>query len=53
MRVISFEQLLSRYSPAELRDGSETSRNEMLAKYPFSVLVEGAYFETDSLEKWI
>lgn len=53
MRVVSFEDLLSSYEPTYLRDGYEKKRKEMFEKYPFSVLVEGGYQETDGLEKWI
>lgn len=53
MRVYPFEQLLSDYAPEHLREGYDVERQRLLGKYPFSVLVEGAYFETDGLEKWI
>lgn len=53
MRVVTFQQLQTEYDTAHLREGYEEKRKEMFEKYPFSVLLEGGYHETDGLEKWI
>ncbi|MGN6419083.1 MAG: hypothetical protein ACTHMC_16415 [Pseudobacter sp.] len=53
MKIYSFDLFLTEHAPGNYAEEYKTRRNEMLGKFPFSVLLDGAYFETDSLEKWI
>lgn len=53
MKLQSWQQLLFLFNSSLLNEGVEESRQTMLEKFPYSVLVEGLYVETDGLEKWI
>lgn len=53
MKVYTFDIFIAEHAPGNLREKFMIRRKGMLEKFPFSVIVDGAYFETDSLEKWI
>jgi len=53
MKVQSFQQMLAEYGITELESDDKGSREEMLVKYPYSVILEGGYMELDNLNKWI
>lgn len=53
MRVHSYSTMLATYGIQELEEDELTEREEMLAKFKFSVIVEGDFLEYDTVEKWI
>lgn len=45
--------MLSEYGITELEFSDNTSRDELLSVYPYTVILEGGFMEFDSLNKWI
>lgn len=53
MRNVSFNEMLLEYGINDLDNHDKESRDELLLKYPFSLIVELDYMELDNLGIWI
>lgn len=53
MRTVSLNEILLEYGIDNLDDDDKESREELLSKYPFSLIVEAEFMELDNLERWI
>jgi hypothetical protein len=53
MKLQSWQELLLQYGITELEPDDAISRNALLLKRPWSVILEGDFMELDSLNKWI
>ena len=54
MRTQTYEQMLPEYDFQDGLDPDDAEeREKLLLQYPYSVIVEGAFMEIDSLQRWI
>lgn len=53
MRVQTYQQMLSEYGHEGLDPDDQVSRELLLQKFPYAVIVQGGFMEYDTLQAWM
>jgi hypothetical protein len=53
MVIHSFQQMIKEYDTDEIDIADIEARNKLLLQYPFSVIFEGDFLETDTVKQWL